>query len=108
MDQMEHYLEACDRHGREPGRMPIRKDVFISDDGDRARAFGDAAIAKGYRGGQSRGAVAYGGVDDVAEQLAVFGELGFSDVIIRTMMGVPQDEAVRSIELAGEVARALA
>ena len=61
----------------------------------------------GYRGGQPRGAVAYGGVDDVAEQLAVFGELGFSDVIIRTMAGVPQDEAVRSIELAGEVARAL-
>ena len=46
--------------------------------------------------------------DYVAEQLAVFGELGFSDVIIRTMMGVPQEEAVRSIELAGEVARALA
>lgn len=108
LDQRDTYLEACERHGREPGRMPIRKDVFISDDGDRARAFGDAAIAKGYRGGQSRGAVAYGGVDDVAEQLAVFGELGFSDVIIRTMMGVPQDEAVRSIELAGEVARALA
>ena len=108
LDQRDTYLEACERHGREPGRMPIRKDVFIADDGDRARAFGDEAIAKGYRGGQSRGAVAYGNVDDVAEQLAVFGELGFSDVIIRTMMGVPQEEAVRSIELAGEVARALA
>lgn len=108
LDQRDTYLAACERHGKEPGRMPIRKDVFIADDGDRARAFGDEAIERGYRGGQPRGAVAYGGVDDVAEQLAVFGELGFSDVIIRTMMGVPQDEAVRSIELAGEVARALA
>ena len=108
LDQRDTYLEACERHGREPGRMPIRKDVFVADDGDRARAFGDDAIARGYRGGQSRGAVAYGNVDDVAEQLAVFGELGFSDVIVRTMTGVPQDEAVRSIELCGEVARALA
>ncbi len=108
LDQRDTYLEACERHGKAPGRMPIRKDVFISDDADRARRFGDEAIERGYRGGQPRGAVAYGGVDDVAEQLAVFGELGFSDVIIRTMMGVPQDEAVRSIELAGDVARALA
>ena len=104
MDQMEHYLEACDRHGREPGRMPIRKDVFVSDDGDRARAFGDEAIERGYRGGQPRGAVAYGTVADVAEQLSVFGELGFTDVIVRTMVGVPQGEAVRSIELCGDVA----
>jgi alkanesulfonate monooxygenase SsuD/methylene tetrahydromethanopterin reductase-like flavin-dependent oxidoreductase (luciferase family) len=108
LDQREEYLAACERHGREPGRMPIRKDVFVSDDGDRARSFGDDAIERGYRGGQSRGSVAYGSVDDVAEELAVFGDLGFTDVIVRTMMGVPQDEAVRSIELCGEVARALA
>lgn len=108
LDQMRHYLDACERHGREPGRMPIRKDVFVSDDGDRARAFGDDAIERGYRGDQPRGAVAYGTVDDVAEQLAPFAGYGFTDVIVRTMVGVPQDEAVRSIELCGEVARRLA
>lgn len=108
LDQRDTYLEACERHGRERGRMAIRKDVFVSDDADRARRFGDDAVERGYRGGQPRGAVAYGGVDDVAAQLAVFGDLGFDDVIVRTMTGVPQDEAVRSIELCGEVARALA
>lgn len=106
--QMAQYLAACERHGREPGMMPIRKDVFIGDDGARAEEFGNAAIEKGYRGGQPRGAVAYGSVDQVTEQLSVFADLGFTDVIIRTMMGVPQPEAVRSIELAGEVARNLA
>lgn len=108
LDQRDTYLAACETHDRPPGRMPIRKDVFVSDDADRARAFGDDAIDRGYRGGQSRGSVAYGGVDDVAEQLAVFRDLGFTDVIIRTMADVPQDEAVRSIELCGDVARALA
>lgn len=105
--QLQGYLDACERHGRAP-RATIRKDVFISDDAARAVEFGDRTIEAGYRGSTPRGAVAYGGVDDVAEQLAVFAELGFDDVIIRTMMGVPQDEAVRSIELAGEVARRLA
>jgi alkanesulfonate monooxygenase SsuD/methylene tetrahydromethanopterin reductase-like flavin-dependent oxidoreductase (luciferase family) len=88
--------------------MPIRKDVFIADDGARAEEFGNAAIEKGYRGGQPRGSVAFGSVDAVTDQLAAFAELGFTDIIIRTMMGVPQADAVRSIELAGDVARNLA
>lgn len=102
------YLAACERHGTEPTRMPIRKDVFIADEAIRATAFGDEAVERGYRGGMPRGALAYGDVDAVAEQLSVFADLGFTDVIIRTMVGVPQDEAVRSIELAGDVARSLA
>ncbi len=106
--QMTGYLAACERQGRPPGTTAIRKDVFIADDGDHARAVGDTMIEGGYRGGQPRGSVAYGDVDDVAAQLAVFADLGFTDVIIRTMVGIPQDEALRSIELAGEVARALA
>ena len=55
----------------------------------------------GYRG-LERAAVAYGDPDSVAEQLAVFAELGFTDVIIRTMTA-PPEAARRSVELAGEV-----
>ena len=40
--------------------------------------------------------------DGVAEQLAVFGELGFTDVIIR-IMPAPEEATVRSVELAGQV-----
>ncbi len=105
--QMAQYRDACRRHGRTPQRVPIRKDVFVADDGGHATAVGDGLMAQGYRGGQPRGSVAYGGVEDVAEQLAVFAELGFTDVITRTMVGIPQDDAVRSIELTGDVARAL-
>jgi alkanesulfonate monooxygenase SsuD/methylene tetrahydromethanopterin reductase-like flavin-dependent oxidoreductase (luciferase family) len=95
------YREACARHGRHPVRIPIRKDVFIAENAAEAERVGDRLMQAGYRG-LDRAAVAYGDPDGVAEQLAVFGELGFTDVIIRTM-SVPAREAIRSVELAGEV-----
>jgi alkanesulfonate monooxygenase SsuD/methylene tetrahydromethanopterin reductase-like flavin-dependent oxidoreductase (luciferase family) len=105
--QMATYLDACARHGRDPGRMAIRKDVFIADDNAHADDVGQELLDAGYRGGMTRGSVAFGDPDQVAEQLAVFADLGFTDVIIRTMTPVPQPEAVRSIELAGRVAEHL-
>jgi alkanesulfonate monooxygenase SsuD/methylene tetrahydromethanopterin reductase-like flavin-dependent oxidoreductase (luciferase family) len=72
---------------------------------------GDALVAAGYRG-FDREAVAYGDPETVASQLAVYGELGFTDVIVRTMGPLPAelgpDADARSVELAGEVQRLLA
>jgi alkanesulfonate monooxygenase SsuD/methylene tetrahydromethanopterin reductase-like flavin-dependent oxidoreductase (luciferase family) len=95
------YQEACARHGRDPVRIPIRKDVFIAESAAEGERVGKALMDAGYRGFE-RDAVAYGDPDAVAEQLAVFGEAGFTDVIIRTMTA-PTDATVRSVELAGEV-----
>jgi alkanesulfonate monooxygenase SsuD/methylene tetrahydromethanopterin reductase-like flavin-dependent oxidoreductase (luciferase family) len=95
------YQEACSRHGRQPIRVPIRKDVFIAESRAEAEKVGDTLMAAGYRGFE-RPAVAYGDPTAVAEQLAVFSELGFTDVIIR-IMPARSDAVVRSVELAGEV-----
>jgi alkanesulfonate monooxygenase SsuD/methylene tetrahydromethanopterin reductase-like flavin-dependent oxidoreductase (luciferase family) len=95
------YREACARHERKPLRIPIRKDVFVAQTASEAEKVGDQLMEAGYRG-LDRAAVAYGDPDSVAEQLAVFGDLGFTDIIIR-IMPVPTDAAVRSVELAGEV-----
>jgi alkanesulfonate monooxygenase SsuD/methylene tetrahydromethanopterin reductase-like flavin-dependent oxidoreductase (luciferase family) len=95
------YRDACTRHGRQPLRIPIRKDVFIAETAAEAEQVGNGLMAAGYRGFE-RSAVAYGDPDGVAEQLSVFAELGFTDVIIRTMT-VPADAAARSVALAGEV-----
>ena len=95
------YREACARHGREPTRIPIRKDVFVADTRAEADKVGDALMDAGYRGFE-RAAVAYGDPDAVAEQLAPFGDLGFTDVIIR-IMPVGSAAGLRSVELAGEV-----
>jgi alkanesulfonate monooxygenase SsuD/methylene tetrahydromethanopterin reductase-like flavin-dependent oxidoreductase (luciferase family) len=95
------YRDACARHDRRPARIPIRKDVFIAETASEAEKVGDDLMSAGYRG-FDRSAVAYGDPAGVAEQLAVFGDLGFTDIIIR-IMTVPADAAVRSVTLAGEV-----
>ena len=103
---IEIYREACERHGRQPVRIPIRKDVFIAESAAEAAKVGNDLVAGGYRG-FDRGAVAYGDPAGVADQLSIFGELGYTDVIIRTMSPLPPEigpeGASRSVELAGEV-----
>ena len=105
------YRAACAGHGRRPVRIPIRKDVFIAESRVEAERVGDALVAGGYRG-FDRTAVAYGDPERVADQLSVFGDLGFTDVIIRTMSPLPPEigpeGASRSVELAGEVRALLA
>jgi alkanesulfonate monooxygenase SsuD/methylene tetrahydromethanopterin reductase-like flavin-dependent oxidoreductase (luciferase family) len=105
------YREACARHGRTPERIPIRKDVLVSENRSEAGRAGEALLASGYRG-MDRAAVAYGDPAVVAEQLSVYSDLGFTDIIIRTMAPLPAelgpDAAVRSVELAGEVQTLLA
>lgn len=102
---MDVYREACARHGREPSRIPIRKDVFIAESRVEAERVGDGLVERGYRG-FDREAVAYGDPAAVAERLAAFGEIGFTDIIIRIMTA--GDAGVRAVELAGEVRRLLA
>ena len=105
------YREACARHNHQPARIPIRKDVYIAEDQREAEKVGDTLVSAGYRG-FAREAVCYGGPDSVAEQLAVFADMGFTDIIIRTMGPLPpelgSDAAARSVELAGEVRSRLA
>jgi alkanesulfonate monooxygenase SsuD/methylene tetrahydromethanopterin reductase-like flavin-dependent oxidoreductase (luciferase family) len=105
------YREACAKHGREPARIPIRKDVLVGESRSQADKAGDALVSAGYRG-FDRAAVAFGDSAGVAEQLSVYGDLGFTDIIIRTMVPLPAelgpDAAVRSVELAGEVRSLLA
>jgi alkanesulfonate monooxygenase SsuD/methylene tetrahydromethanopterin reductase-like flavin-dependent oxidoreductase (luciferase family) len=99
-EAMAIYRDACARHGRQPVRIPIRKDVFIAAGQAEAERVGDHLVAAGYRG-FARDAVAYGDPEHVAEQLAAYADLGFTDIIIRSM--TTGESGDRSVELAGEV-----
>ncbi|GJM38018.1 MAG: hypothetical protein DHS20C19_13850 [Acidimicrobiales bacterium] len=94
------YRGEADRLGR-PHRAIVRKDVIILDDATRAESLGDELFAAGYRG-MPRGAIVYGGVDRVTEELGEYAALGFDDVIIRCM-SIPQADAVETLTLAGQV-----
>ena len=102
---MDLYRDACARHDRQPTRIPIRKDVHLAEDRAEAERVGDALVHARYRG-FDREAVAYGDPRSVAEQLAPYGELGFTDIIIRTM--TRDDSARRTVELTEELSALLA
>ncbi|MEQ8841911.1 MAG: LLM class flavin-dependent oxidoreductase [Acidimicrobiales bacterium] len=101
---IEIYRAEAERLGR-ASAVRVRKDVIILRDGDRARQLGDDMITRGYRG-MTREMVAYGGVDDVVEQLSPFGDLGVDEIVIRCMT-IEQADALETLELAGEVRAAL-
>ena len=101
------YREACAKHGREPSRIPIRKDILVCESRAEAELAGDALVGGGLPRLRSRAVAYVGDPATVAEQLSVYADLGFTDIIIRTMAPLPAelgpDAADRSVELAGQV-----
>ncbi len=94
------YRERCAHHGTTP-RVCLRRDVFVADTDAGARSTALALIESGYRG-LTEDVLVFGGVGQVAERLAAFASIGVDDIVARTM-SVPQDAALRSIELLGDV-----
>ena len=97
---LEYYLESCSDYGKPP-RPVVRKDVIVLKDGNKANKLGDELIEKGYRGIR-RDAVIIGNPEQAAEQLRPYKELGFTDVTCRCMT-IPQEAAIETISLLGEV-----
>jgi alkanesulfonate monooxygenase SsuD/methylene tetrahydromethanopterin reductase-like flavin-dependent oxidoreductase (luciferase family) len=76
------YREACDRHGRTPGTIAVRRDVHVgSDDADATRVAGPI-VDRGYRGFDPA-APLVGGVGRVSQAFADLGAAGCTDVIVR-------------------------
>ncbi len=95
------YGERCQVHSTSP-RSALRRDVFVLEDGDRARRRGEEILESGYRGlGPDQ--VVIGGPEEARMRLAEYQELGFDEVVIRCMSPV-QEEALETIELIGALA----
>ncbi|MDH3302948.1 MAG: LLM class flavin-dependent oxidoreductase [Acidimicrobiia bacterium] len=102
---MPRYCEMCTRFGTLP-RIAVRRDILVTDDDAIGLARGRELIAAGYRG-LTEEQLIFGGVDRVAEAIAVLADIGAAhdsdiDVVVRTM-AVDQPTAVRSIELLADV-----
>lgn len=102
---LREYTAYCHAAGTTP-RAAVRKDVLVLRDAARANQIGDKLMERGYRG-MERGAVAYGSVGQVVEQLGLLKEQGFDEANLRCMM-VEQSDALETIKLCGEVKAELA
>ena len=105
-EQLEQYREACARHGRTPIAMALRRDVHVGADAEDAARVAKPVVDGGYRGFHPE-ACTYGSAEQVAEQLAPYAEMGYTDVIIRHLVD-DQTEVLRSLERLGAVREALA
>lgn len=103
-EQLATYRDACARHGRTP-RATIRRDVLVAETDAAADALARPLLDAGYRGFPP-GAVIHGSPATVAEAFAAYGELGFEQVVTRSIT-VPQGAALASIAGLGEVRRLL-
>jgi len=76
------YTEACRALGKEPGVRALRRDVYVGESPEEARAVAEPIVDAGYRGFDPS-ALVYGSIDEVAAKFRAFGELGYTDIIVR-------------------------
>jgi alkanesulfonate monooxygenase SsuD/methylene tetrahydromethanopterin reductase-like flavin-dependent oxidoreductase (luciferase family) len=81
-EQVDYYLKRCKDEGRTPSAVAIRRDVYVGESGEQARAVAEPIIAAGYRGFDPA-ALTYGSPDEVAAKFRELGEMGYTDIIVR-------------------------
>ena len=104
--QADLYRERCAAHGRQPGAVVLRRDVYVGESSSEARAVLQHAVGQGYRGVPGEALIA-GSVDEVAEQFRGFGELGYTDILVRHLTN-DQPKVLGSLERLAAVRAALA
>ncbi len=102
---MNNYRQACEEFDREPTAYALRRDIFIGDTAESAKATVDGYIEAGYRG-MDPDCLMFGTAEQVAEKMTTYGNLGFTDISIRNI-STNQDEALATIERLADVKKML-
>ncbi|MCB0991518.1 MAG: LLM class flavin-dependent oxidoreductase [Acidimicrobiales bacterium] len=105
-DTMTRFARVCAERGHQPERVVARQDVIVADDEASANRLVNDLFDRGYRG-MTPSDVTFGTVEQVAERFAELGRAGATDIAVR-QLAVPEEQALRSIELLGHVRRLLA
>ncbi len=105
-DSLNLFRQSCAEHDRQPTAVGIRKDVYVGATNQAAQSAVAPYIEKGYRG-FSEDALIVGSVQKVIDELAAYGELGYTDVIVRNITQ-NQADALGCIERLSEVCEVLA
>ncbi len=104
-EQLNRYQQALAEHNKQPTAVGLRRDIYIGATSQEAAKLKQQYLQKGYRG-FSEDALMVGSVQEVAAQMAEFGQLGYTDVIVRNISS-DQGEALATIERLAEVAQQL-
>jgi alkanesulfonate monooxygenase SsuD/methylene tetrahydromethanopterin reductase-like flavin-dependent oxidoreductase (luciferase family) len=100
------YRNYCAAHRRQPGAIVLRRDIYVGESSSEAQAVLQNALSRSYRGMTAQ-ALTAGSVDEVTEQLRVFGEMGYTDVLVRHLTN-DQPKVLGSLERLAAVCAALA
>ena len=83
--QLDLYREAAARSGR-PSRPVLRRDVYVGESDEEARAVVGAVLAEGYRG-TGLDQLLVGGAETVVRDLGRYRNMGFDYVMVRHIVG---------------------
>ncbi len=103
--QADLYRERCKVHGKTPGVLALRRDIYVGESSAEAKAVFEQA-AKGYRGFPPEALLA-GSIDEVIERMKAIAALGYADVQIRHLTN-DQAKVLGSLARLGKVRAALA
>lgn len=99
------YRERCAAHGRPPGLLAIRRDIYVGESPADAQAVAGPIVEAGYRGFDPSATI-YGSPDEVATAFRELAGMGYTDVIVRNL--VPdQAHALASLRRLREVREAV-
>lgn len=82
--RIDEYRTACERHGRKPTSIAIRRDTYVGESMEEARKTMARYLRGGYRG-FSEDALLIGDVETVAGRIAELAAMGYTDVIVRNI-----------------------
>jgi alkanesulfonate monooxygenase SsuD/methylene tetrahydromethanopterin reductase-like flavin-dependent oxidoreductase (luciferase family) len=80
--QADLYRDRCAAYGRQPGAIALRRDIYVGESSSEAQALLQQALTRSYRGMPAEALIA-GSVDEVAEEFRSFGNIGYTDILVR-------------------------
>lgn len=103
--QAETYRQKCQEVGCTPTAIAIRRDIYVGESAEEARAVVGPIVDAGYRGFDPS-ALVVGSVDETIAQFRRYAALGYTDVIVRHLTN-DQEKVLGSISRLREVRAAL-
>lgn len=103
---LKRYMDYCAQHDRVPTAKAIRRDMYVGESSQAARKAAQPYLEKGYRG-IPEDALLIGSAQEVADQIRVLEDQGYTDVIVRNLSS-DQAQCLGSIERLSEVKSLLA